>query len=245
MIAAVLLAATVTVGGDQKVFIYGQDRPVIACSQTVSCDITFCADDAIQDIVTGDSKKRHNDGWIIARGIQGDLPSLYLTPNKLTDFTNLVVTTTKRTYRATLVAQPSSEVTSYRFLCPDETGAINVLQTPAPHIITSTPTPAPEMEPIAPLAQHMQWTGDPTLMPTRALRLSDRVQLVFALPNGASAPGIAALDEHGNLVGINTVPDVKVQPNGEILTVDIYDLALPIVIYRGEGSAQRRLVLKP
>lgn len=246
MIAAILLAATVSAPfGDQKTFIYGTETPIVACSPDVACDIVFSRDDEIQDIVTPDSKKRHADGWTIARGLQGELPALYVTPNKRVGETNLVVTTSKRTYHITLLAIPVTRVTSYRFLVPDKDGVIAIQATPAPRIVLQTPTPDATADPIPPAPSHMKFIGDPTLMPAKAERLNDRIELTFKVPNGSTLPGVGHVDTNGNIVSANVSRRVRVQPDGEIVTIDIYDFDSPIAIYDGEGSAQHRLILQP
>jgi hypothetical protein len=244
--ALIVLAAITTVSSSTKTFVFGRDEAIVFCSMNKVCNLALWPDDAIQDIAGADTQKRNPDGWIVARGMMVDRPVLYLTPNKPVGTSNLIVTTSARTYHITLQALPMTPTTDYAFLVPDPSGNIDVGQTPPPHIsyVSTAPTPEPAST-LLDVTATMKRQGDEGLAPARIERGADRLVLTFVQPYGRPMPNIALLETNGVLAPAQVSTAIQQLTDRTVVVATIFDLDHPIALYIGTGTGQRRLVLQP
>ena len=92
----------------------------LVCAPSFACDLVLQPGEVIEDVVSGNSIKRNPQGWIIAQGVQGNTPHVYLMPQTTSGLTNLIITTTKHSYAFYLVAAPSVRHWRYGFVYPNE-----------------------------------------------------------------------------------------------------------------------------
>jgi P-type conjugative transfer protein TrbG len=82
---------------------YGKMQPTLICRPLYICDVELQADETVLAIDLGDSA-----GWIVASGGQsgpnGSIPHVFVKPTQLGLNTDLVITTTERTYFLRLVS---------------------------------------------------------------------------------------------------------------------------------------------
>lgn len=121
---------------------YGQP-PAIVCAPTITCDLELQSGEVVGDIVSGDSVRRDPAaGWIIAQGMQGSVPHIYVSPMKPSGITNLLVTTNRRPYALYLVATTTSHVQHWRYGFAYPAPPAIAVVSPAPEP-TATATPQP------------------------------------------------------------------------------------------------------
>jgi P-type conjugative transfer protein TrbG len=105
-------------------FPYGQYEPTVTCKPLNLCDIELQAGEDVQSVLIGDSI-RWNDGDqgipIVYSGTGSNItPHLVLKPVEVNIATNLMVTTSKRTYMIKLKSSNSGYVVRSGFYYPNE-----------------------------------------------------------------------------------------------------------------------------
>ena len=98
------------------VYPFGTGQPTLTCAPERVCDIELEKGEAVSNVAVGDTVR-----WqIAAAASENDRPHVIIKP--VTDGlkTNLIITTSKRTYRITLKSDKSAYVTALAFTYPDE-----------------------------------------------------------------------------------------------------------------------------
>lgn len=94
--------------GDSIVFPYGESQPVVRCSPLRACDVELEAGEVVHGVALGDTER-----WITSPLFSGDpaslVPHVIVKPRESGISTNLIVTTTRRTYHLSLVSPPGDE----------------------------------------------------------------------------------------------------------------------------------------
>ncbi len=100
-------------------FPFGQTEPLIYCQPIHSCDVTLQAGESITGVYPGDTAR-----WKYVEGVSGvgsdAQPHLIFKPTDYDLSTNVVITTTKRTYHLGLVSKQDSYVRQVSFWYPDD-----------------------------------------------------------------------------------------------------------------------------
>jgi len=98
---------------------YGENQPIIYCQPLRACDIELEAGEEILGIALGDTVR-----WDVMTIFSGDkqnlVPHLITKPKDYDISTNLVVSTTRRTYHIGLIAKDSEYVRQFKFYYPHE-----------------------------------------------------------------------------------------------------------------------------
>ena len=112
---------------DSVIYPFGESQPVLQCTPLRACDVELEAGEVVHGVALGDTER-----WISSPLYSGDpealVPHVVVKPRDYGISTNLIVTTTRRTYHLTLVAPPkpksSEEETGYlrrvRFYYPGD-----------------------------------------------------------------------------------------------------------------------------
>jgi P-type conjugative transfer protein TrbG len=100
-------------------FPYGQSQPTLTCSPLHACDIELQAGEEINNVIFGDTVR-----WISAPAITGaadnKTPHVIVKPTEANLETNLIITTTKRTYLLTLKSANNNYTSRVGFFYPNE-----------------------------------------------------------------------------------------------------------------------------
>jgi type IV secretion system protein TrbG len=103
-------------------YVFGTNiEPLLTCRPLFVCDVTLQAGERILNIAIGDSVR-----WVVATaqsGPGGETPHLFLKPTERDLATNLVVTTTKRTYYLRLNSADFLSSPRISFSYPDDDAA--------------------------------------------------------------------------------------------------------------------------
>lgn len=93
---------------DSVIFPFGESQPVLQCSPLRACDVELEAGEVVHGVALGDTER-----WISSPLYSGDpealIPHVVVKPRDYGISTNLIVTTTRRTYHLTLEAPPKSK----------------------------------------------------------------------------------------------------------------------------------------
>jgi type IV secretion system protein VirB9 len=112
--------------------------PTVECSPLHACVVQLCGAETIYDTVAGDTVR-----WQIVRGSSGpngSVPTYYVKPTDSgLPATNLVITTSARTYQMNLVSLQETPHTMYSFTCAGSSKNVSV----------GTATAAPSASPSA------------------------------------------------------------------------------------------------
>jgi P-type conjugative transfer protein TrbG len=113
-------AVSPVTGGDGLIlYPYGQSQPTLTCSPLRACDIELQAGEEINNVIFGDTVR-----WISAPAITGagevKTPHVIVKPTEAGLDTNLIITTTKRTYLLTLRSASSNYTSRVGFFYPNE-----------------------------------------------------------------------------------------------------------------------------
>ena len=104
---------------DNVIYPYGKERPVVVCSPLRICTIEFNSDELIRQLLIGDQVN-----WSMEAGLSGDpgspSPMVFLKPTTVGLSTNLVVTTSRRTYQIYLESSDTRFTPKISFYYPDE-----------------------------------------------------------------------------------------------------------------------------
>jgi P-type conjugative transfer protein TrbG len=100
-------------------FPYGQSQPTLMCSPLHACDIELQAGEDINNVIFGDTVR-----WISAPATTGTsaskVPHVIVKPTETGLETNLIITTTKRTYLITLKSANDNYTSRVGFFYPTE-----------------------------------------------------------------------------------------------------------------------------
>lgn len=102
---------------------FGQYEPKVTCQPLMLCDIQLQAGEIINNILLGDTANWTDSEKVPVAYSGSDsalVPHIILTPRSSGLSTNLVITTTKRTYYLTLYSSRSSHVSRIGFYYPGE-----------------------------------------------------------------------------------------------------------------------------
>lgn len=104
-------------GRDGRViYPFGMGQPTLTCAPERVCDIELERGEAVSNVAVGDSVR-----WqIAAAASENDRPHVIVKPVAEGLKTNLIITTSKRTYRITLKSDKNAYVTALAFSYPDE-----------------------------------------------------------------------------------------------------------------------------
>src|SRR3989442_9664952 len=99
---------------------YGLTEAVVTCQPLRVCDIEFEAGEEILNVSLGDSSR-----WLASPAFSGDgeglTPHVLVKPTELGIATNVVITTTRRTYYLALVSRPdAARVRRVKFYYPQD-----------------------------------------------------------------------------------------------------------------------------
>lgn len=90
---------------DSVIYPFGESQPVLQCTPLRACDIELEGGEVVHGVALGDTER-----WISSPLYSGDpealIPHVVVKPRDYGISTNLIVTTTRRTYHLTLVAPP-------------------------------------------------------------------------------------------------------------------------------------------
>jgi type IV secretion system protein TrbG len=96
-------------------------QPLITCQPLFVCDVTLESGETVENIAIGDSVR-----WVLASaqsGPGGTTPHVLVKPTELGLATNLIITTTKRTYYLRLASANFSSSSHISFSYPDDIAA--------------------------------------------------------------------------------------------------------------------------
>lgn len=100
-------------------FPYGDSEPLIYCQPIRSCDIELEAGETITGVYPGDSAR-----WKYEQGMSGEdeqrKPHLIFKPTDYEISTNVVITTTRRTYHLGLISKQDAYVKQVKFWYPGD-----------------------------------------------------------------------------------------------------------------------------
>lgn len=95
---------------------YGQDQPTLVCRPLYGCDIQLETGETINNVMIGDSAR-----WITAKAKTGSDPATYhvvLKPTRIGIGTNLLITTSKRSYMLILKASDTGTISRMGWYYP-------------------------------------------------------------------------------------------------------------------------------
>jgi len=100
-------------------FPYGESEPVIRCQPLRACDVELEVGEEIMGLALGDTVR-----WevlpVVSGGKKGLKPHLIIKPRDFDISTNLIVTTSKRTYHLALLSDKADYVRQFKFYYPGE-----------------------------------------------------------------------------------------------------------------------------
>ncbi|QQR74064.1 MAG: TrbG/VirB9 family P-type conjugative transfer protein [Holophagales bacterium] len=89
--------------GDSVIYPFGESQPVLQCTPLRACDVELEAGEVVHGVALGDTER-----WISSPLFSGDpsalVPHVVVKPREYGISTNMIVTTTRRTYHLNLVA---------------------------------------------------------------------------------------------------------------------------------------------
>jgi type IV secretion system protein TrbG len=146
----------------------GSNEPTLNCKPLYVCDIVLEPGESVLNIATGDSTR-----WVIASaqsGPNGDTPHVLVKPTRVGLTTNLVITTTKRTYYVQLASADQTLYPRIGFYYPEEAAqqAAAAQAAARANELTRLPLLPPDQ-----LDVQYSVTGDSSIMPQRVY--NDRV----------------------------------------------------------------------
>lgn len=141
--------------------------PTLQCSPDRVCELVLETGEVIYDKVAGDTER-----WIIASGVagdRGDTPAIFFKPSELGTRsnpmeTNLILTTSKRTYEVRLVAARHAAHTRYGFYFANDSLEVSGASVPS-----SVPSPSAQDGP-------QPSTGEPDAVPPQLYDFSYRIE---------------------------------------------------------------------
>jgi type IV secretion system protein TrbG len=149
----------------------GSNEPTLVCKPLYVCDIVLEPGESVLNIATGDSSR-----WVIASaqsGPNGDTPHVLVKPTQVGLRTNLVITTTKRTYYVLLASADQTVYSRIGFYYPEEAAAQAAAVQAAQRAKEAEDLTRLPLLPPNELDVQYDVTGDPSLMPKRVY--NDRV----------------------------------------------------------------------
>ena len=94
--------------GDSVIYPFGESQPVLQCTPLRACDVELEAGEVVHGVALGDTER-----WISSPLFSGDpsalVPHVVVKPRDYGISTNMIVTTTRRTYHLNLVAPPKGK----------------------------------------------------------------------------------------------------------------------------------------
>jgi type IV secretion system protein TrbG len=149
----------------------GSNEPTLVCKPLYVCDIVLEPGESVLNIATGDSSR-----WVIASaqsGPSGDTPHVLIKPTQVGLRTNLVITTTKRTYYVLLASSDETLYPRIGFYYPEEAAAQAAAAQAAQRAKEADDMTRLPLLPPNELDVQYDVTGAQSLMPTRVF--NDRV----------------------------------------------------------------------
>jgi type IV secretion system protein VirB9 len=215
-----------------------QPEPVLVCKPHHVCDITLEGGESVLNMAIGDSAL-----WVIAggqSGPSGSTPHVFVKPMKADLDTNLVITTTKRTYDVALRSANDAKHSRLSFLYLDEDALAKAAIAQQERLaIESVLAGTPQVGADKADAKY-KLDGEPALLPDKVFNDGTRTFIEWkTLPS--ELPAVVAISKDGapqpvnfRVVGSAYIVD-NVSPN--------YDLVLAASKDR-RGRAERRVSIR-
>lgn len=211
--------AAVTVGGNGVTrFVYDDERvPVIECQPLYVTDIELQPGEGVLNIAVGDAVR-----WVLspaASGANTTTPHILIKPTEERISTNVIITTTRRTYDINLHSRAAGGMQRVGFIYAE----------PAAPAATAAVTPQPVVRDTA-----YRMSGDVALYPTRVSNDGVHTYLEFP-PTAQTLPVLLATGQQGDaLINYRILAD-------HTYIVDGVPAALALV--HGSGRGQQRAVI--
>jgi P-type conjugative transfer protein TrbG len=219
------------------VFVFGSTLPTVVCAPLYVCDLALQTGETINDVNAGDSVR-----WKITPAAQGSgaeaVTHVIIKPTDVGLTTNLIITTSRRTYIVKLVSQHDAWMPRVSFEYPGESQgqwaawrAVQERQREMAVALTGTDSTAP-------LDFGYRLSGDePAWMPVRVYSNGKKTYIQF--PSGIAAadlPALVTLADDGGWFSDATKQLVNYRFTGDRFEVDkVFDKA---ALISGTGSDQ-------
>lgn len=210
-------------------FPFGQRTPpTLRCVPLFVCDVVLEPGETIVNVAVGDSVR-----WLIAPGSSGPANAatvhVLIKPTEAGLRTNLILTTSRRSYYLTLVSRASDPMLRIGFTYPEDLNTA-FASSRATRAASTMPTSVPIDK--LDFAYHM--SGDRTLQPTHVFNDGAHTYLQMPAANG-SLPVIFAVDDDGGNALVNY------RFSGPYCVVD--GVPQRIALVDGSGRHQRRALV--
>jgi type IV secretion system protein TrbG len=209
----------------------GSNQPTLVCKPLYVCDIVLEPGESVLNIATGDSAR-----WVIASaqsGPNGDTPHVLVKPTQAGLRTNLVITTTKRTYYIQLASADETLYPRIGFYYPEEAAAQAAAAQAAQRAKEADEMTRLPLLPPNELDVQYNVTGDASLMPTRVFndKVHTYIEYEPALP--VDAPVVTMVGPGGDDQIINY------RIIGNLYIIDGVPNELRLTQYAGTGRRNR------
>lgn len=209
----------------------GPNEPTLVCKPLYVCDIVLEPGESVLNIATGDSSR-----WVIASaqsGPNGDTPHVLVKPTQVGLHTNLVITTTKRTYYVQLASSDEALYPRIGFYYPEEAAAVAAAEQAAQRAkeadaLTRLPLLPPDQ-----LDVQYNVTGDQMLMPTRVFNDKVHTYIEYEPTLPVDAPVVTMVGPGGDDQIINY------RIIGNLYIIDGVPRELRLTQYAGTGRRGR------
>ncbi len=212
--------------------------PVLTCKPEFVCDITLESGESVLNLAIGDSTH-----WVIAggkSGVGGTTPHVFVKPTQAHLDTNLLITTTRRTYDITLRSATSAPHSHISFAYVDEAAAEKAAiaeheRQAIQNVLNGTPLVSSDRA-----DSRYKISGEQTLLPEKVFNDGVRTYIQWkALP--AELPDVAIIGKDGLAQPVN----FRVVANMYILdsTDPNFDLILGAEADR-RGRPERRVTVR-
>jgi type IV secretion system protein TrbG len=209
----------------------GSNQPTLVCKPLFVCDIVLEPGEAVLNIATGDSSR-----WVIASaqsGPNGDTPHVLVKPTQVGLRTNLVITTTKRTYYVLLASADEALYPRIGFYYPEEAAEAAAAAQAAQRAKEADELTRLPLLPPNELDVQYNVSGDSSLMPKRVFndRVHTYIEYEPSLP--VDAPVVTMVGPGGDDQIINY------RIIGNLYIIDGVPQELRLTQYAGTGRRNR------